>query len=169
MNRATLDSFDALFLSVGQRLGHFSARAAADASEASERLARSGHPVPLEALIASLGLADETAVKGIARDIDASEYRCATCGSGLAGKDLLARRSVVCRLCGETGVEHSVPAARGRSKAPTARSAARPAAVSRLACVTGKAIEELKRLVIPTEPDAKPEAGDPLLGKTFGR
>ncbi|MCE9584739.1 MAG: protein kinase, partial [Planctomycetes bacterium] len=40
---------------------------------------------------------------------------------------------------------------------------------SRLACVTGKAIEELKRLVIPTEPDAKPEAGDPLLGKTFGR
>ncbi len=46
MNRSTPGSFDALFLSTGQRLGHFSSKEAEDAAEAAAKLERSGHPVP---------------------------------------------------------------------------------------------------------------------------
>ncbi|MEK7467315.1 MAG: protein kinase [Planctomycetota bacterium] len=172
MNRATLDSFEALFLSVGQRLGHFSAREAGDASEAAERLSRSGHPVPIEALVASLGMADEAAVEAIAAAIGEAEFQCASCAATLSGKDLSKKRVVKCPRCGEAGVER---AGRGVTKAPSVRISARPgpqaaaAAASKEALLNGRAFEDLRRIKIPVEAEAKAEAGDPLLGKVFGR
>jgi tetratricopeptide (TPR) repeat protein/predicted Ser/Thr protein kinase/DNA-directed RNA polymerase subunit RPC12/RpoP len=172
MNRATLDSFDALFLSVGQRLGHFSAREASDASEAAERLSRSGHPVPIETLASSLGLADEQGVEAITAAIGEAEFQCASCAATLAGKDLAKKRTVKCPRCGEAGVER---AGRGVTKSPSVRISAKqgPGAsdpvTSKDSLLTGKAFEELRRIKIPVEAEAKPEAGDPLLGKVFGR
>lgn len=172
MNTATIDSFDALFLSLGQRLGHFSARESGDAAAAAARLERSGHPVPIETLVTSLGMADESAIEGVLAAIRETEFRCISCSATLAGKDLAKKRSVVCPRCGESGVERSV---RGASKAPTVRVSTRPsvrnaaAAAAKEALLTGRAFEELRRLKIPEDPEAKPDPGDPLLGKTFGR
>ncbi len=172
MNTATIDSFDALFLSLGQRLGHFSARDSGDAAAAAARLERSGHPVPIETLVTSLGMADESAIEAVMASIREGEFRCCSCSAILAGKDLARKRTVVCPRCGEAGVERL---SRGASKAPSVRIPARPAArgaaatVSKEALLTGKAFEELRRLKIPEDPEARPEPGDPLLGKTFGR
>ncbi|MCC6738674.1 MAG: protein kinase [Planctomycetia bacterium] len=171
MIRATLDTFDALFLSFGQRLGHFSSRDMGDAAAAASRLERSGHPVPIETLVTSLGMADEPACEGILAAIRESEFRCTSCGTGLRGADLESARTVTCPRCGEAGVDRVT---RGTSRAPSVRVPARPAARAAPggqspASVTGTALTELRSIDVPVEHEPRPDRADPLLGKLFGR
>ncbi|MBI2921961.1 MAG: protein kinase [Planctomycetes bacterium] len=166
MNRSTLDSFDALFLSTGQRLGHFSAKEAGDAAEAAAKLDRSGHPVPIETLATSLGLAADDAVAAIVEAMAAGEYLCAGCGTPIAGRAIVRRRSVACPKCGESGVER---ASRTVSKTPAVRDRKTAPEESGASKLTGLALAALRRLTFPDEPEAKPEPGDPFMGKAFGR